>query len=408
MLSSRQWQTARSCDQVIGITAAEESASVKRVVNALVCVGWPNDEATGPVQSLLELADVLSGEFYFKVIARERKFSFRCDSRTAQAWERYRSVERYYCSMAWRGARGFAQLLRSTPYDILVLNGFFDPEFTIPALLLRRFGLVPRRPTILAPRGEFSAGALELKSARKQAYLTAVATLGLIDDVWLHATGEDEAKEIRATIPWARRIAVAPNIRILRPLPAPDESDSANRRLRLVFLSRVDRKKNLDYALQVLARISVPAVLDIYGPISDAAYWAECERIIASLPDRVEARYQGAIPNEAVCATLAGYDLFLLPTRGENFGHAIFDSLEAGVPVLISDQTPWRDLGDAGYALPLAEPAAFQLAIEQFARSGPVERAAMRRAARSIAENAAKASDAVARSRSMLLAALQE
>lgn len=373
----------------------------------LACVGWPSDEATGPVQSLLELADALSDEFHFRVIARDSKFSLHGESRAAPAWERCRSVERYCCSMAWWGARGFARLLRSTPHDILMLNGFFDPEFTIPALLLRHVGLVPRRPTILAPRGEFSKGALELKSARKQTYLNVVRGLRLIDGVWLHATGEQEANEIRAACPWASRIAVAPNIRLLRPPPARGQLDGANVPLRLVFMSRVDRKKNLDYALQVLARIQVPVVLDIYGPISDDAYWAECERMIARLPDRVKARYQGVIPHNAVCATLAGYDLFLLPTRGENFGHAIFDALEAGLPVLISDRTPWHDLGDAGYALPLVEPAAFQVAIEGYARLGPAERAVMRRAARSAAESAIKEGDAVGRSRSMLLEALR-
>ena len=41
---------------------------------------------------------------------------------------------------------------------------------------------------------------------------------------------------------------------------------------------------------------------------------------------------------------IARSDVFLLPTGGENFGHAIFEALSCGVPVLISDQTPWRGL----------------------------------------------------------------
>jgi glycosyltransferase involved in cell wall biosynthesis len=380
----------------------------QRVGQVLACVGWPTDEATGPVQSLLELAGALSNEFNFRVIARKRKFSLRADNSAPPGWERIRSVERYCCSMAWWGPRGFARLLRSTPHDILMLNGFFDPEFTIPALVLRRLGLVPRRPTILAPRGEFSKGALELKSVRKESYLKVVQRLRLMDDIWLHATGEHEADEIRAACPWAHRIAVAPNIRLLQPSPMSSQSDSANEPVRIVFMSRIDRKKNLDYALKVLARIHVPVVLDIYGPINDTPYWAECERLIALLPVGVNARYQGVIPNKAVCATLAGYDLFFLPTRGENFGHAIFDALEAGLPVLISDQTPWRDFGDAGYALPLADPTAFQVAIDQFARLGVVKRAAMRRAARLVAESAVKTGNAIARSRFMLQESLRQ
>ena len=75
-------------------------------------------------------------------------------------------------------------------------------------------------------------------------------------------------------------------------------------------------------------------------------------------------------------ATLAGYDLFLLPTRGENFGHAIFDALEVGLPVLISDQTPWRDLEriGAGWSLPLADPDRFAATIDRLATLEPSER----------------------------------
>ena len=44
------------------------------------------------------------------------------------------------------------------------------------------------------------------------------------------------------------------------------------------------------------------------------------------------ARYHGALPHSEVDSTLAGYDLFLLPSLGESFGHAIADSLAAGCP----------------------------------------------------------------------------
>jgi glycosyltransferase involved in cell wall biosynthesis len=43
------------------------------------------------------------------------------------------------------------------------------------------------------------------------------------------------------------------------------------------------------------------------------------------------------------------YDLFILPTLNENFGHSIVESLSVGTPVLISDNTPWRS--SASYAI---------------------------------------------------------
>jgi glycosyltransferase involved in cell wall biosynthesis len=148
---------------------------------------------------------------------------------------------------------------------------------------------------------------------------------------------------------------------------------------------------------------------DIFGPANDPAYWAECEQLISRLPANVEVHYRGSIPNADVAATLAGYDLFLLPTRGENFGHAIFDALEVGLPVLISDQTPWRELEriGAGWSLPLADPDRFAATIDRMAALAPTERIALRRAARALAESSLQESDAVARMRAMLNGALR-
>ncbi|HWA33007.1 MAG TPA: hypothetical protein VG737_02705, partial [Cyclobacteriaceae bacterium] len=59
-------------------------------------------------------------------------------------------------------------------------------------------------------------------------------------------------------------------------------------------------------------------------------------------------------PDEGL-ATIANYHGLALPTHGENFGHAIVEMLSCGRPVLISDKTPWVDLGEnqAGYSIAL-------------------------------------------------------
>ena len=341
------------------------------------------------------------------VVGRDAQAGLGSSQASREGWVDDGIAKVRHCSIDRFGAKGLGDILCSTPHDIMILNGFFDREFTIPALALRRLGLVPTRPTILAPRGEFSAGALGFKQSRKFAYLMAARALGLINDVWLHATSEQEAAEIRAACPWVRDLVVAPNVRVLGPrqtsAPPPD-----NGPLRIVFLSRVDRKKNLDYAIRVLSKVRTPVTFDIFGPVSDAPYWDECEQLMKGLPAHVDARYRGSIPNADVSRTLAAYDLFLLPTRGENFGHAIFDAMEVGLPVLISDQTPWRDLErlGAGWSLPLADDDRFSATIDRLAKFGSVERGQLRRSARLLAETSLRESDAVARTRAMLNGAL--
>ena len=379
----------------------------KPVVLVLLVHYWPGHEATGTKQSIRALAAALGSEFEFMIIGADGPSGSRSAEASRERWIDDGIAKVRHCPVGLFGADGLSDILRSTPHDILMLTGFFDRAFTIPALTMRRLGLVPRRPTILGPHGEFSAGALALKPMRKQTYLAATRRLGLLNDVYIQATGEQEADEIRAGCPWANRIVVAPNIRVLGPLPQSAPRPD-NGRLRIVFLSRIDRKKNLDYAIKIMNGVRAPVTFDIIGPVGDPVYWDECQELIWRLPAHIEVRGLGAIRNADVPATLAEYDLFLLPTRGENFGYAIFDALEVGLPVMLSDLTPWQDLEriGAGWSLPLAEPDRFAAAIDRMAALAPAERIALRRAARSLAESSLQQSDAVARNRAMLIDAL--
>jgi len=64
----------------------------------------------------------------------------------------------------------------------------------------------------------------------------------------------------------------------------------------------------------------------------------------------------------------------LLPTTGENFGHTILESFQAGTPVIVSDQTPWRNLEQAGvgHDIPLDQPEEYIRALAHFAGMDPL------------------------------------
>ncbi|HEX6181582.1 MAG TPA: glycosyltransferase, partial [Chitinophagaceae bacterium] len=105
----------------------------------------------------------------------------------------------------------------------------------------------------------------------------------------------------------------------------------------------------------------------IIGAIEDVAYWNKCSGIINSFAENIKVNMLEAQPVPRIQQVMNDHHLFVLPTRGENFGHAIFESLAAGRPVLISDQTPWRDLTrhKAGWDLPLDAPARFKEVVEE-------------------------------------------
>jgi glycosyltransferase involved in cell wall biosynthesis len=116
--------------------------------------------------------------------------------------------------------------------------------------------------------------------------------------------------------------------------------------LRLVFLSRISYKKNLTAALKIMSVLpaNLKVDFDIYGPIEEPEYWKECELLIQQLPAHIRARYVGAVANNQVSEVLRAYHVSILLTLNENFGHSIVESLASGCPVLLSDQTPWKNL----------------------------------------------------------------
>ncbi len=169
--------------------------------------------------------------------------------------------------------------------------------------------------------------------------------------------------------------------------------------------------KNLETALAILSRLSGLAIeFNIYGTLEDTDYWRRCEAAIAALPPNIRVAYRGPVQPEDVETVLSGYDAFLLPTLGENYGHVIREALSAGLPVLISDRTPWRGLEarGAGADLPLDDLDAFARRIRDWAALSPERFEDMRRAARALGDDPVTAAAALEANRQMFLDALRQ
>jgi glycosyltransferase involved in cell wall biosynthesis len=201
-------------------------------------------------------------------------------------------------------------------------------------------------------------GALQIKAFKKKLFLTAAKLMGLYRNIIWHASSEGEANEIRTVFGKNARIHVAIDLvepRVLTSIPRIKTRGT----LKVAFLSRISPKKNLDGTLSLLAKIPASNIIefDIYGPIEDPEHWKKCEEIIASLPANIKVNYKGVIENSEVVLTLSKYHLSILLTFNENYGHSIVESMAAGCPVLLSDQTIWKNLKakNAGWDIPLKE-----------------------------------------------------
>jgi len=229
-------------------------------------------------------------------------------------------------------------------------------------------GLIPSKQLILAPRGEFSPGALALKSVKKKLFIHLAGMFRLYNNLVWQASSQHELYDIENTFGRYLGAFTQPTIIVAPDLPTPLNRLRINRtnikkagELKAVFLSRISAKKNLDGALSMLHEIKGKVSFNIYGPIEDQRYWEKCKSIINSLPNNISVQYMGAIANEQVEDVMSNHDLFFFPTHGENFGHVIQEALVAGCPILISDQTPWKMLAEkaVGWDLPLNRPDLF-------------------------------------------------
>lgn len=349
----------------------------------------------------------LGDEFDFRIVTADRDaFDTEPYDRVAiNTWNTVGRAKVFYASPSMQSLNCLARLMRETPHHLFYLNSFFDPVFTVRPLLARVLGLAPKLPTIIAPRGEFSQGALKLKAWKKHLYFWISKIGGLYLDLRWQASSEHEVEDIRRALgKTAKIIVIAPDLPTTVHVGLGEGvALSGGGPLRVVFLSRITPIKNLDFVLRVLMRVSAPVELSIYGVIEDDTHWRRCKDLIKALPEHVAVRYYGAIGHDQVADVLSKHHLFFLPTRGENYGHAIHEALSAGLPVLISDQTPWKDLEarGVGWDLPLTAPEAFVAAIQEQALLGLEERMEQTRRATEYAALVASDEETVARNRAL-------
>jgi len=246
--------------------------------------------------------------------------------------------------------------------DFIYLNSLFSQRFTIFPIVMHWLGGLKSK-LVLAPRGMLKASALNFKKTKKEIFLSVFKMGGLQKRLVWQATDKQEEQDILKKFPGARVIEAANfPARILK---AAETVTKMKGSLRMVFIGRIHPIKNLDFLLTVLKDCDANIELDLIGILEDKAYWEKCQAQIATLPKAIKVNFLGEMKHDRLLTVLQRSHIFALPTTGENFGHAIFEALAAGRPVLISDQTPWRQLrqAKAGWDIPLNASAEFRNAI---------------------------------------------
>jgi glycosyltransferase involved in cell wall biosynthesis len=343
-------------------------------LRVLILIDWylPGYKAGGPIKSIAAMVSRLQDRFEFSIVTTNRDFgeSKPYDSVPSDVWVQLsENVKAWYFSAEKLDRQNLLSVIEQVQPDRIYLNSFFSWYFSICPLLLRKRGKI-KVPVILAPRGMLGEGALGIKPFKKKLFILFARLTGLHRNITWHSTSEEESGEIRSVFGESANIRRAGNLQYKKEIkpPAPARKENV---LKLYYLSRISEKKNLLYALEVLSELdkSCRVELNIIGPAEDAAYWSKCRERISSMPSSVKVNIIGAIRYENIPEAIAAAHFLFLPTKNENYGHVIVEAWMNGKPVIISDQTPWKNLQekDLGWEIPLDDKQKFIRTIEECA-----------------------------------------
>ena len=311
----------------------------------------PAYKAGGIVKSLRNMIQLLQKEYEFHVItgAYDLNETLPLNGIKVNEWNKIQIVDNATVNIWYDDKKSLdlikmKKLINSVAPDIIYINGFMHIAFLLNPLMVIKFSDLRYKKMIVAPRGMLQTGAVATKSFKKKYYLKLIQLLGLANNIHWHITSTNELESIKHYFPKsAARFTLAGNIP-QEPVVKIVGSNKQAGTLLLVYASIITEKKNLYYLLEALKLAKSTIHLSIYGVIKEVDYWQQCNSLIQQLPQYIKVIYKGDYQPQQIQSIISEHDALILLSKGENFSHAIFESLGAGRPVISSHFTSWNNL----------------------------------------------------------------
>jgi glycosyltransferase involved in cell wall biosynthesis len=244
---------------------------------------------------------------------------------------------------------GLARWLRSniSKFDVVHIHALFSFSSTVSAHFAHRQGV----PYVVRPLGVLNRYGLE----NRRPFLKKI-TMPLFEfrilrhSAAIHCTSEAEKREAAQISP-----EIDCHRSVVIPLPVESVKGNAedflkryplvkNRRV-ILFLSRVDEKKGIELLLgafaEVWRRIS-DTVLVIAGN-GTPGYIQQLRERAEGLNIAEHILWTGHLQGEVKAGAFAAADVFVLPSRSENFGIAAAEALAAGASTVVTQTVAIAD-----------------------------------------------------------------
>jgi glycosyltransferase involved in cell wall biosynthesis len=123
----------------------------------------------------------------------------------------------------------------------------------------------------------------------------------------------------------------------------------------ILFLSRLIPRKGADILIEAFARVCPESGhLVVAGPEGESGYRAYLERCAKESGVAARVIFTGPLYDEEKKALFTDADLFVLPSRYENFANAPAEAMSCGIPVIITNACGIRSLVDGQAGLVIA------------------------------------------------------
>lgn len=296
----------------------------------------PFSDAGGPIRSIENLINILNNRNSLKLItlANNHQGEVLPDTIKSDFFvnEPITNTDIFYSQNSLIGYFKIFKLLYKNRNHTFYINGLFIPRLCLlPALICKNI--------IISPRGMLINDTLGKKAIFKKLYLLLLKQLISKKAVW-HATDNTEVSDIKRFFGENANVQLISNIPV-KPTEAAKKYTKQPGALRLIYYGLIVQKKGLLTLIQTLKSLNYPVSLDIYGSVKDQAYWKLCINELSNNNSLATFNYKGHANPADSQTILANYDALVLLTKGENFGHSIYEALSLGTPVIISDKTPW-------------------------------------------------------------------
>lgn len=333
----------------------------------------PGFKAGGPVQSLANLIVTLGNEYQFFVVTSAFDVGDIEPYKNIQlnSWNELK-VEQDTINVFYAAKKidyiNYHQRLKEISADYIFFNCMYSYRFFLFPLLNKNKLFAASQKLIISPRGVLQHGSLAVKSLKKMIYLFLLRKSKLLLGCYWHAAAKSESDAIIKYFGKNCKIEIIGNVPKV-PLQFIAASTKQAGVLRLIHLSLITPVKNIKQLIQICKSCNQSIIVDVYGPVKDADYWNTCIEEMKQLPNNVVVEYKGDLQPSLVQATISKYDALILLTKGENFGHALFESLSVGRPIITSFFTPWINLQQkkAGWNVDIDDPKQIPVLLDQLA-----------------------------------------